>query len=60
MLSLTIVSSFFYLLASLVDPGFLPKADLTQDVIASFASSSKQPLKVKYNIMIFVLNMSKK
>lgn len=41
-LSLTIVSSFFYLLASLVDPGFLPRSDPTKDIIASFSASTGQ------------------
>lgn len=40
-LSLTIVSSLLYLLASLVDPGLLPKADLTKDVLASFTSTNQ-------------------
>lgn len=41
-LSLTIISSIFYLLASLVDPGYLPKADLSQDILASFSATSKK------------------
>lgn len=47
-LSLTIVSSFLYCLASMVDPGYLPKADLTSDAAASFNSSTKQPPKVQF------------
>ena len=48
-LSLTIVSSFFYLVASLMDPGYLPKADLTQNILASFSVTKKSlppPTKV--------------
>lgn len=41
-LSLTIISSIFYLLASLVDPGYLPKADFSQDILASFSATSKK------------------
>lgn len=34
------MSSLFYLLASLVDPGFLPKPDLTAEVLASFSKTA--------------------
>ncbi len=45
-LSLSIVSSLFYCLASVVDPGYLPKPDITKDIIASFNVSSKKAAKV--------------
>ncbi len=37
---LTIVSSLLYLLASLVDPGTLPKATLDKKLLAMFRSQS--------------------
>lgn len=39
-LALTIVSSLLYLLASLVDPGTLPKATLDKKLLASFRSQA--------------------
>lgn len=49
-LALTIVSSLFYLLASLLDPGFLPKSELTRkEVLASFKAKS---LKVRWSLMV--------
>lgn len=44
-LSLAIVSSVLYLLASLLDPGFLPKPDIKKEVLASFTNSSKSTLE---------------
>lgn len=45
-LSLAIVSSLLYCLASIVNPGYLPKPDITKDITASFNASSSKTAKV--------------
>lgn len=45
-LSLTVVSSLLYLLASLIDPGYLPKADLSQDLVNSFTINKQESFEV--------------